>query len=125
MKSEIEIVGDMLFATYYSKEKEERDKLTKNWNRTFLMTLTDQGKLVATIKDGEISVIALVEGDENPEVDFEMDADIETLTKFTVYSSYGVKDWFKRFGNILLRRIKYRPFKKLRDVIRVAKIMGV
>ena len=125
MKSEIEIVGDMLFATYYSKEKEERDKLTEDWNRTFLMTIKDQGTLVATLQDGEISVKALVEGEEKPEVDFEMEADMETLTKFTVYSSYGLKDWFKRFGNIFRRRIKYKPFRKIRDVIRVAKIMGV
>ena len=125
MKSEIEIVGEMLFATYYSKDKEDRDKLTKNWNRTFLMTIKDQGSLVVTLQDGEISGKALVEGEEKPEVDFEMEADIETMTKFTVYSSYGIKDWFKRFGNIIRRRIKYRPFKKIRDVIRIAKLMGV
>lgn len=124
MKSEIEIVGEMFFATYYSKEEEERNKLTKNWNRTFLMNIKDQGRLVATIKDGEISIEA-VEGENKPEVDFELDADVETLTKFTVYSSYGLKDWFKRFGNILLRRVKYRPFWKIRDVIRMAKLMGV
>jgi len=124
MKSEIEIVGEMFFATFYSKEAEERAKLTKNWDRTFLLNIKDQGKLVATMKDGEISVEA-VEDENQPEVDFEFDADVETLTKFTVYSSYGLKDWFKRFGNILLRRVKYRPFWKIRDVIRVAKLMGV
>ncbi len=131
MKTEIEIVADMLFATYYSKEPEERKKLTKNWNRTFLITVKDQGTrkdqgtILATIQDGEISISAIKEGAEKPKGDFELAADVETLTKFTVYKTYGLKDWFKRFGNIILRRVKYKPFKKLRDVIRMAKIMGV
>lgn len=125
MKTEIEIIGEMLFATYYSKEPEEREKLTKDWNRTFLITIKDQGTLVASIKDGEISVKAVAEDEEEPEVDFEMEADVETLTKLTIYSSYGIKDWFKRFGNIIIRRVKYRPFRRMRDVIRLAKIMGV
>ena len=123
--SEIEIVGEMLFATYYSKEKEERDKLTKDWNRTFLITIKEQGTLIGKIQDGEISIKALTEEEEEPEYDFAMEADVETLTKFTVYSSYGIKSWFKRVGNLLIRRVKYKPFKKMRDVIRMAKIMGV
>ena len=125
MKTGIEIIADMLFATYYSKEKEERDKLTKDWNRTFLVTITDEGTVLVTIENGEISVKAVKEDEEKPEADFEMKSDMETLTKFTVYSSYGIKDWFKRFGQILIRRVKYKPFKKMRDVIRLAKIMGV
>ena len=125
MKSGIEIIADMLFATYYSKEKEERDKLTKDWNRTFLVTITDEGTVLVTIENGEISVKAVKEDEEKPEADFEMKSEMETLTKFTVYSSYGIKDWFKRFGQILIRRVKYKPFKKMRDVIRLAKIMGV
>lgn len=125
MKTEIEIIADMLFATYYSKEKEERDKLTNDWNRKFLVTIIDKGTVLVSIEDGEISVQAVKEGEEKPEADFEMMSDMETLTKFTVYSSYGVKGWFKRFGNILIRRVKYKPFRKMRDVIRLAKIMGV
>ena len=125
MKTEIEIIADMLFATYYSKDREEREKLTKDWNRTFLITIKEQGTVLATIQDGEISIKALQEGEEEPEYDFAMEADIETLTKFTVYKSYGKKDWFKRFGNILLRRVKFKPFRKIRDVIRLARIMGV
>ncbi|NVM52862.1 MAG: hypothetical protein HWN66_04100 [Candidatus Helarchaeota archaeon] len=125
MKTEIEIIGEMLFATYYSKEKEERDKLTEDWNRTFLITIKEQGTLIVSIIDGEISIKVIEEGEEKPEVDFEMEADVETLTKFTVYSSYGIKDWFKRFGNILRRKVKFKPFRKIRDVIRMARIMGV
>ena len=44
------------------REKEERDKLTEDWNRTFLMTIKDQGVLVIRLQDGELSAIALVEG---------------------------------------------------------------
>ena len=124
MKTEIEIIADMLFATYYSKDPEEREKLAKNWNRTFLMTLKDQGSVIATIENGELSLRAVMEGDELT-YDFEMESDIETFTKFTVYSSYGIKDWLKRFGNILIRKVKYRPFRKMRDVIHLAKMMGV
>ncbi|MHA1650744.1 MAG: hypothetical protein ACTSYB_11165 [Candidatus Helarchaeota archaeon] len=125
MKTEIEVIADMLFATYYSKEPEERKKLTKNWNRTFLITIIDQGTVLATIQDGEITIKAFQEGEETPEYDFELKADIETLTKFTVYKSYGIKDWFKRLWNILTRKVKFKPFRKIRDVIRVARIMGV
>ena len=124
MKTEIEIIADMLFATFYSKDVEERKKLTKNWNRTFLLTIKDQGTVLGSVQDGEIQLNALKEG-EKPNYEFELKGDIETMTKFTVYSSYGLKDWFKRFGNILIRRIKYSPFWKIRDVIRFAKLMGV
>ncbi|MHA1264886.1 MAG: hypothetical protein ACTSRS_06580 [Candidatus Helarchaeota archaeon] len=125
MKSEIEVVGEMLFATYYSKDPEERAKITEGWNGKFLMIIKDQGTLVVELKDGDIHVQALQEGEGVPEVDFQIEADVETFTKFTVYSSYGKKDWFKRVGNILLRRIKYKPFWKMRDVIRIARMMGV
>ncbi len=125
MKTEIEIIADMLFATYYSKVKEERDELTKDWNRTFLVTIIDQGTVLVTIENGEISVKSIKEGEELPKYDFELKSDIETLTKFTVYKSYGLKDWFKRLGNIIIRKVKYKPFRKIRDVIRVARIMGV
>jgi hypothetical protein len=124
MKTEIEIIADMLFATYYSKDPEERAKLSKDWNRTFLMTIKDQGSVIATVENGEFSLRSVKEGEEL-EYDFEMESDMETFTKFTVYSSYGIKDWFKRFGNILMRKVKYRPFRKMRDVIRLAKLMGV
>ena len=124
MKTEIDIIADMLFATFYSKDVEERKKLTKNWNRTFLLTVKDQGNVLGSVQNGEIQLNALKEG-EIPKYDFEFKGDIETMTKFTVYSSYGLKDWFKRFGNILIRRVKYSPFWKIRDVIRFAKIMGV
>jgi len=124
MKTEIDIIADMLFATFYSKDVEERKKLTKNWNRTFLLTVKDQGNVLGSVQNGEIQLNALKEG-ETPKYDFEFKGDLETMTKFTVYSSYGLKDWFKRFGNILIRRVKYSPFWKIRDVIRFAKIMGV
>ena len=124
MKTEIEIIADMFFATYYSKEAEEREKLTEDWNRTFLITIKEHGSVLAKIENCEITLKALTEGEE-PEYDFEMESDVETFTKFTVYSSYGIKDWFKRFGNLLMRRVKFRPFRKIRDVMRLAKIMGV
>ncbi len=124
MKTEIEIIADMLFATFYSKDIEERNKLTKNWNKTFLLTITDQGSVLGSVQNGEIQLKAL-KSDETPKYDFELKGNIETFTKFTVYSSYGLKDWFKRFGNILIRRVKYNPFWKIRDVIRFAKMMGV
>ena len=114
----------MLFATFYSKELEERNKLTKNWNKTFLLTITDQGSVLGSVQNGEIQLKAL-KPDETPKYDFELKGNIETFTQFTVYSSYGLKDWFKRFGNILIRRVKYNPFRKIRDVIRFAKLMGV
>lgn len=124
MKTEIEIIADMLFATFYSKDVEERNKLTKGWNRSFLLTITDQGTVLGAVENGEIKLQAL-KPDEKPKYDFELKGNIENLTKFTVYSSYGIKDWLKRFGNIILRRIKYSPFLKIRDVIRFAKLMGV
>ena len=124
MKTEIEIIADMLFATFYSKDIEERNKLTKNWNKTFLLTITDQGSVLGSVQNGEIQLKAL-KPDETPKYDFELKGNIETFTQFTVYSSYGLKDWFKRFGNILIRRVKYNPFRKIRDVIRFAKLMGV
>ncbi|MFX1298955.1 MAG: hypothetical protein ACFFD2_29370 [Promethearchaeota archaeon] len=125
MKTEIEIIAEMFFATYYSKDPEERKKLTKDWNRTFLIKIKEQGIVLSRIQDGEISIQSIKEGDEKPKVDFELESDIETFTKFTVYKSYGMKDWFKRFGNMLLRRVKFKPFRRIRDVIRVSRIMGV
>lgn len=125
MKSEIEIIADMLFATFYSKDIEERNKLTRDWNRSFLLTITDQnGSVLGSVQNGEIKLQALKPG-ETPKYDFELKGNVENLTKFTVYSSYGLKDWLKRFANILLRRISYSPFLKIRDVIRFAKLMGV
>ena len=124
MLSEIEIIAEMFFATYYSKDPEEREKLTKDWNRTFLINIKEHGKVLAKIEDCEISLRA-IEGEEELEYDFEMESDVETFTKFTVYNSYGLKDWFKRLGNLLIRRVKFRPFRKIRDAMRLAKIMGV
>ena len=125
MLSEIEIIAEMFFATYYSKEKEEREKLTKGWNRTFLINIVEHGKVLAKIEDTEISLQPIKEEAEQLEYDFEMESDIETFTKFTVYRSTGLKDWFKRLGNILIRKVKFRPFRKIRDAMRLAKIMGV
>ncbi len=125
MLSEIEIIAQMFFATYYSKEKEERDNLTKGWNRTFLITITEIGRVLAKIEDSEITLQSIEDDQEELQYDFEMESDVETFTKFTVYNSNGIKDWFKRLGNLLIRKVKFRPFRKIRDAMRLAKIMGV
>ena len=125
MLSEIEIIAEMFFATYYSKEQEEREKLTKGWDRTFLIIIKDHGRVLAKIENMEISLQAIQEGQEDLEYDFEMESDVETFTKFTVYKSHGLKDWFKRLGNLIIRKVKFRPFRKIRDAMRLAKIMGV
>jgi hypothetical protein len=124
MLSEIEIIAEMLFATYYSKEPEERNKLTKDWNRTFLLKITEHGTVLAKIEEGELTMEAL-ESLDGVEYDLQMESDVETFTKFTVYKSSGLKDWFKRLWNMIIRKVKFKPFRKIRDAMRLAKIMGV
>ncbi len=124
MLSEIEIIAEMLFATYYSKEPEERNRLTKDWNRTFLLKITEHGTVLAKIEEGELTMEA-VESIDGLEYDLQMESDVETFTKFTVYKSSGLKDWFKRLWNMIIRKVKFKPFRKIRDAMRLAKIMGV
>ena len=124
MLSEIEIIAEMLFATYYTKEPEERQKLTKDWNRTFLLKIKEHGIVLAKIEKGELSMEA-IESLEGLEYDLQMESDVETFTKFTVYKSSGLKDWFKRLWNMIIRKVKFKPFRKIRDAMRLAKIMGV
>ncbi|MHA1131685.1 MAG: hypothetical protein ACTSQI_03415 [Candidatus Helarchaeota archaeon] len=124
MLSEIEVVAEMLFATYYSKAPEDRKKLTKDWNRTFLLKIKEYGNVLAKVENGELS-IQTVESESDIKYDLLMESDIETFTKFTVYKSTGKKDWLKRFWNLLTRKVKFKPMRKIRDAMRLAKIMGV